>query len=179
MSVEVKVESKSIPCSSSWWVGYMKKCGTWDWEGKIEDRFYLFINIFVFIYLFYYFTLLLFIIFIIFPLYFLYSQGVAQIHNPKIKSHMLYWLSQPGAPGFKGLSLQYCAKESGLHCRHTEEQWRLFLSRLHSRGGLQSRAWTLHPEITTGADIKSPTLNQLTHPGAPSSYFYAHDTLME
>ena len=30
----------------------------------------------------------------------LYTQHGAQIHNPKIKSRMLYWLSQPGPPQY-------------------------------------------------------------------------------
>jgi len=29
----------------------------------------------------------------------LYTQHGAQTHNPKVKSHMLFWLSQPGTPG--------------------------------------------------------------------------------
>ena len=55
---------------------------------------------------------------------------------------------------------------------YVEQVLLLFLSRLCTGWGTQCETWTHNPEIKTWAEIKSWTLNWLSHPGPPTCIIF-------
>jgi len=88
-------------------------------------------------------------------------------HQRTVSPGVPGWLSHFKYPTFS-LRFIYFERE---HARawvagQTAEGERI-LTRLHAERRARGGARTHDPEITTRAETKSPTLNQLSHPGAP------------